>query len=45
MKIKYVNNKWLDRQVRMIENKYKKAGKIYSTKIRRELTFNAIKEL
>ncbi len=45
MKIKYTNNKWINRQVRMIENKCRKAGKSYSTGIMKELTSNAIIEL
>ena len=45
MNIKYTDNKWINRQVRMIENKCKKAGKPYSTGITRELTANAIIEL
>ena len=45
MKIKYTDNKWINRQVRMIENKCRKAGKSYSTGIMRELTKDAIIEL
>ena len=45
MKTKYTDKKWIRRQVRMIENKYKKAGKSYSTGISRELTDKAIIEL
>lgn len=45
MKIKYIDNKWINRQVRMIENKCIKAGKSYSTGIMRELTKDAIIEL
>ena len=45
MKIKYTNNKWINRQVIMIENKCRKAGKSYSTGIMKELTANAIIEL
>ena len=45
MKIKYTNNKWINRQVKTIENKCRKAGKSYSTGIMRELTDKAIIEL
>ena len=44
-KIRYTDNKWINRQVRMIENKCRKAGKSYSTGIMKELTANAIIEL
>lgn len=45
MKIKYTDNKWINRQVRMIENKRRKSGKSYLTGIIEELTANAIIEL
>jgi len=45
MKIKYTDNKWINRQVKMIENKCRKAGKAYTTGIMRELTKDAIVEL
>ena len=45
MKLKYTDNRWIERQVRAIENKCKKAGKAYNTGIARELTYNAIVEL
>jgi hypothetical protein len=45
MNIKYTNDKWLNRQVKMIENKCRKVGKSYNTGISRELTNKAILEL
>ena len=44
MNIKYTDEKWINRQVKMIENKFKKAGKSYSTGIRHELLDGAIIE-
>lgn len=45
MKIKYTNNKWINRQVKVIENKCVKAGKSYSTGIMKDLCRGAIIEL
>lgn len=45
MKVKYTDNKWINRQVKMIENKCRKMGKSYSTGIMKELTDKAIIEL
>jgi hypothetical protein len=45
MKIKYTDNKWVNGQARIIENKCRRAGRPYSTGISRELTSKAIIEL